>query len=100
VKLIYSEQSVKDLRRLRDFIAEHNPDAAQRIAQQLLDRLDNLVLFPRMGVSVLSAPDPESVRDIILDDYVIRYSCHPETLVVLRMWHHLEMRPGSINLSE
>ena len=90
MKLIYSEQSVKDLKRLRDFIDEHNPTAAQRISQQFLDRLENLVSFPRMGVPVRSAPDPESVRDIILGDYVIRYSCHPETIVVLRMWHHLE----------
>ena len=45
-----------------------------------------------MGVPVRSAPDPESVRDIIWGDYVIRYSCHPETIVVLRMWHHLEER--------
>ena len=92
MKLIYSEQSVKDLKRLRDFIAQHNPNAAQRISQQLLERLGNLVLFPRMGVAVRSAPDPESVRDIILDDTVIRYSCHLETIVVLRMWHHLEER--------
>ena len=92
MKLIYSEQSVKDLKRLRDFIAEHNPNATQRISQQFLERLENLVLFPQMGVAVRSAPDPESVRDIILDNYVIRYSCHLETIVVLRMWHHLEER--------
>ena len=92
MRLIYSEQTVRDLKRLRDFIAQHNPHAAQRISQQFLERLDNLVLFPRMGVPVRSAPDPESVRDIILGDYVIRYSCHPETIVVLRMWHHLEER--------
>ncbi len=92
MNLIYSEQAVKDLQRLRDFIAEHNPNAAQRISQQFLERLGNLILFPRMGVPVRSAPDPESVRDLILGDYVIRYSCHLETIVVLRMWHHPEER--------
>lgn len=92
MKLVYSEPSIRDLRRLRNFIARHNPDVAQRVARELLERLENIAMFPRMGVAVRDAPISESLRDIILDDYIIRYSYHPELVVVLRIWHRLEDR--------
>ena len=87
---IYSEPSIKDMRRLREHIAEYNPQAANRIAQQLVNRLEKLTEFPYLGVPVVAAPNPQTIRDLILDDYIVRYSCHNETIVVLRIWHHLE----------
>lgn len=93
MRLVYSEHAVADLRRLRAFIAEHDPHAAERVARDLVERLETLVCFPRMGVAVRSAPDPESVRDLVLDHYTIRYSCHNETVIVLRLWHHRESGP-------
>ena len=90
MRLVYSEHAVVHLQRLRAFIAEHDPDAAERVGRDLVEPLDNLVRLPRMGVPVRSAPDPESIRDIILDEYVIRYAWHNDTVVVLRLWHHRE----------
>lgn len=92
MKLIYSEQAVGDLRRLRAFIAEHDPSAAARVAEELLTRLDLLRRFPAMGRRVEQAPDPETVRDVVFGAYVIRYLFHGETVAVLRVWHHLEAR--------
>lgn len=46
MRLIYSAEALDDLVRLRDFIAEHNPQAAARIAQQLLQRIEHLRNFP------------------------------------------------------
>lgn len=92
MKLIYSEEAVEDLVRLRAFTAEKDPLAAARIATELIARLENLRLFPTSGRAVESAPNPKSIRDAIFGKYVIRYTTHTEAVVILRIWHHYENR--------
>lgn len=92
MKLIYSQDAIADFARLREFIAKHDPSAAQRIAQELLQRLESLRRFPKIGKAVELAPDPDSMRDVVFGKYVIRYSLHASTVIVLRVWHHNEDR--------
>ena len=93
MRLVYSREAVADLVRLRAFIAEHNPAAAARVAEALIARIENLLVFPHMGRPVAQAPEPEVVRDMIFGNYIVRYSLHGEALVILRLWHHYEERP-------
>jgi plasmid stabilization system protein ParE len=95
MKLAYSEEAVADLVRLRTFIAEKDPSAAARTASELIARIENLRLFPTMGRAVELAPDPKAIRDAIFGKYVIRYTSHPEVVVILRVWHHYEDRVKS-----
>lgn len=90
VKLVYTQDAVDDLNRLREFIAVHNPAAARRVAAELVDKIASLTEFPQRGVPVLLAPAPATIRDLVFSRYVIRYSVHPETLIILRIWHQLE----------
>lgn len=92
MKLIYSELAVKDLTRLRSFIAEHDALSASKVTGQLINKMQALVEFPRMGVPVANAPDPETLRDLILDNYVIRYTLYAESVAILKIWHHRENR--------
>lgn len=96
MRLVYSEDAVADLVHLRAFIAEKDPLAAARVATELIARIENLRLFPAMGRTVELAPDPKTIRDAIFGKYVIRYTTHTETVVILRMWHHYEDREKSI----
>ncbi|MQM38296.1 hypothetical protein KBTX_02306 [wastewater metagenome] len=95
MRRVYAAEAIEDLSRLRAFIAEHDPNAAGRVAAELLERLETLPRFPRMGRPVAAAPEPETVRDMVFGRYVVRYSVHRETLVILRVWHELEGRGGS-----
>ncbi len=90
MRLVYSREAVADLARLREFIADNNPDAAARIAADLIARIDHLCAFPKMGRGVSSAPDPEMVRDFIFGKYVVRYLVSDQAIVILRIWHHYE----------
>lgn len=92
MRLVYSQEAVAALVRLRAFIAEKDPSAAARVAEELIARIENLCLFPRMGVEVGFAPQPAEVRDMVFGNYVVRYSVHAEALAVLRIWHHNEDR--------
>lgn len=88
MKLVYTDEAIEDLQRLREFIAIHNPSAAGRIAAELVGKIDLLPDFPKMGTPVEMAPD--SVRDMVFGKYVIRYSVHTSVIIILRVWHELE----------
>ena len=96
MRLAYSENAVADLVRLREFIAENDPLAAARVAAELLSRIENLGLYPEMGRAVELAPSPKAIRDAVFGKYIVRYSAHTETIVILRIWHHNEDRTPSI----
>lgn len=96
MKLVYSEEAVADLVRLRAFIAEKDPSAAARIAAELITRVENIRLFPEIGRSVSHTPEPTVVRDAAFGKYVVRYTTHSEAIVILRIWHHYENREQSI----
>jgi toxin ParE1/3/4 len=90
MKLIYSAEAVQDLIRLRAFIAEKNPTAAERIAKELVARIDQLCQFPEMGRNVVNAPTPNTIQDFVLSNYIVRYVHHSNAISILRIWHHFE----------
>lgn len=90
MKLVYTDEAIEDLKRLREFIAVHNPTAATRIASELVGKIELLPDFPKMGTPVEIAPVPGSIRDMIFGKYVVRYSAHASVIIILRVWHSLE----------
>lgn len=89
MKLEFSVSAVQDLIRLREFIAVHNPQAAERISLRLRQAIAKLVLHPDIGRPL---PDLENVRELVAGNYVVRYSCFKETVFILRVWHGREYR--------
>jgi plasmid stabilization system protein ParE len=90
VKLVYTDEAIDDLKRLREFIEVHNPSAAAKIAAELVSKIELLPDFPKMGTPVEIAPVPDSVRDMVFGKYVVRYSLHASAIIILRVWHGLE----------
>ena len=76
--------------RLRAFIAEKNPTAARRVAHELVLGLEKLKVFPRIGLEVERAPDPNRMRDLFIGNYPVRYLIGDDTVVILRIWHDKE----------
>ncbi|MDR9469270.1 type II toxin-antitoxin system RelE/ParE family toxin [Marinospirillum sp.] len=90
MKLVYTDDAIEDLQRLRKFIAVHNPSDARRVAAELISKIQLLPDFPRMGTQVELAPVPASLRDMVFGKYVVRYSVHESVIIILRVWHELE----------
>lgn len=90
MKLVYTVEAIEDLKRLREFIAVHNPMAVKSIARELIARIELLSDFPQMGIPVQMSPEPDEIRDIVFGKYLVRYSLHTKTIIILRVWHGLE----------
>ena len=91
MNIAFTPEAIADLTRLREFIADKNPHAAQKAANEILAGLDNLKAYPRIGLPVSSAPNPEIIRDLFIGDYTARYLINnKEQLTILRVWHGKE----------
>ena len=88
MKLIFSKAAVHDLVRLRDFIAQHSPEAAQRVAQRLRGAIQKLVDTPQIGRPVDNMLG--EIRELIFGKYVVRYEVRQQYLYILRIWHGKE----------
>ena len=92
MNLSYSADAIDDLDRLRQFIAQHNEAAANRISLHLVSKIERLADFPQLG-TVIDHPDaPDSIRQLVIQKYIVRYLILTDSVVVLRVWHHREER--------
>ena len=91
MKISYTQEAINDLERLRKYIESKNAFAARRISSELLDGIGNLHSFPKMGLPVARAPDPEVIRDLFVGQYTVRYLLDEDHLVILRVWHGKEI---------
>lgn len=88
-RLRFTASATRDLRRLRDFIAEHDPAAAARVSKRLGRTIRLLRDQPALGKSVEELAE---VRQLVVSDYVVRYTVRGDSVVVLRVWHGRESR--------
>ncbi len=95
MRVRYSPESIEDLIRLRNFIKEKNPVAAHRIANELLDGINKLKLFPEIGLPVARGADPQIIRDLFIGNYTVRYLIGKNEICILRMWHGKEIEKDS-----
>lgn len=90
MKVNYSQEAISDLQKVHDFISDKNPFAARRIAIDLQEGVERLKQFPQMGLPVLKAPEPETIRDLYIGNYTVRYLITDEIIYILRIWHNKE----------
>lgn len=88
-RLQFTASATRDLRRLRDFIAEHDPAAAARVGQRLGRTIRLLRDQPALGRAVDALP---GVRELAVGNYVLRYAATDAEIIVLRVWHGRESR--------
>lgn len=87
MRLQLTPVALSDLKRLRQFIAVKNPQAAQRYSQSLRRSLKNLASQPNIGRLV----DEElNIRELIAGDYLARYRVMGDSVVVFKVRHTKE----------
>ena len=87
-QVFLSDQALSDLERIVAYIAPHNPVAAERLGNQLLDAALSLNTFPERGRAAPEFRRPE-LREIIFRSYRIIYRINrvDRSLEVVRFWH-------------
>jgi len=88
MKTRYSPESIDNLQRVVEFVEVKSPFAACRIVIDLQKGIDKLKQFPKIGLPVLKAFDPEKIRDLYIGNFTMRYLIVDEIIYILRIWHN------------
>ena len=85
-QVILSPLALDDLEQIVRYVASHDPQAAERLGNRLLDHAEKLRDLPQRGGKVRSRP---GVRKLLLWPYLIFYRVneHSRSVEVLRFWH-------------
>jgi plasmid stabilization system protein ParE len=89
--LHWTSKGQSDLVRLYEFLRPINPEAAVRVARQLVAGAKRIPSHPRLGAR-LSEFAPREVRRVLVGDYEIRYEVTDTEIFVLRIFHTREDR--------
>ena len=87
----FTELALADIENIRAYITRDNPSAASRIARELVASADRLSANPRLG-RLGAIP---GTFELIVRSYVLVYEIHRAEIVVLRIWHGRQRRPGT-----
>ena len=79
-------EAFQDLDDIRYYIAQHNPDAADRVVSEIFDTLRRLVAFPQQGHR---RPDLtlRPLRFVVVREYLIAYAPEQKPLWVVAVMH-------------
>ncbi|HEV7404820.1 MAG TPA: type II toxin-antitoxin system RelE/ParE family toxin [Chthoniobacteraceae bacterium] len=90
----FSEEALRDLRDIAEFIARDNLAAAERFGQRLIDEAEAIALHPHAGRIVPEFASP-GIRERIHRSYRIVYEIREPAhlIVVSRFWHAARGRP-------
>jgi plasmid stabilization system protein ParE len=92
--ILFSPDAVEDVERLRTFLDQNNPDAAQRALASIWTAIDRLQEFPDLGIPTEDADIRQIVVRFGASGYIVRYSALPEdeNILITRIWHGREAR--------
>lgn len=90
-ELIWLDSAINDLTRLRQFIADKNPEAAARAAKTIIENTQLILEQPFIGKPVI---DPPEYRDHYVrfgaGGYILRYRIHLDDVYIVHLRHYRE----------
>lgn len=95
-KIIWTEPALADLEAIRDYIAQVNVEAAERIGWDIIRHVEILATFPLIGPTYPRG-SKGTTREIISGNYRIFYRVIEANKVVqiLTIWHGAREEPKS-----
>ena len=65
------------------YIQQDNPEAARKLAQAVIDRIEQLATFPGTG----RRGEVKGTRELVISPYVVVYRHTDEIVEILFLWH-------------
>lgn len=82
----WSDPAIDDLKEISSYISRDSPKYARSITKGIMEMIDHLQRFPRIGKKVPELEDPD-IRVIIYRNYRIFYQIYEQNLEIIRIIH-------------
>ena len=85
-KVIWTRQILEDFENLLEYIGTDAPVAARRLGQKLIDRVELLETYPRLG-AVVPEDDTGTYRQILQGNYRVIYRVDGDAVYLISLYH-------------
>ncbi len=82
----WSLKAENDLNEVIDYIAQDSLEYALSFYEQVREKVENLIQFPKMGRIVPELDEP-TIRELILRNYRIIYRISEKKIQIVRLFH-------------
>ena len=94
VKIFWTDESIKWLKDIHNFIAQNNENVAKKVINEIMDKVEILTNFPLIGQKLNDWPK-ENIRMILYGHYRIVYLVVSDIRIdILGIYH------GALDLKE
>jgi len=92
--ILLSPDAVEDVERLRLFLDQHSPAAAQHALASIWRAIERLEEFPNLGMQTEDAELRQIVVRFGASGYIVRYAvlADAQDILITRIWHGREAR--------
>ena len=91
LRLRINQIVVKDLKNIKDYIAEDNEEYAAKTIKEIYDKFENLQMFPGMGSDLSRRVSfRTNYKYAIWEDYVIIYKISSEYVEIYRVMNRYQ----------
>jgi len=86
IKLRINPLVAADLKNMKDFISEDNPDMALQTIRQIYNKFENIQQFPGMGADLQKRVNFKTdYKYVVFNNYVILYKIGKEYIEIFRV---------------
>lgn len=85
-EIVWTTDALADLDSIVQHIARRSPEYAPVFVQKVVDAVERLGDFPRLG-RVAPEFNDRSLREIIFQNYRIIYKIQGEIIAIIAVWH-------------
>jgi addiction module RelE/StbE family toxin len=86
MKVLWTEESRRDLSEICDFISLDSPSSAEHVLLEIVDSTRRLTRFPESGRRVPGWPE-QHLREVICPPYRVVYTIENRVVVILAVLH-------------
>ena len=86
MKIEWTKPALSDLESIRDYIKRDSEYYASRFVERIIEAVENLEKFPRMGRGVPEAEE-ENIRELLFYNYRIMYRIETGRILILTILH-------------
>ena len=86
MQIIWEEDAISDLTEMREYIAQFNPTAAEKLGKKIIETANLLIDNPTLG----KVGRLYETREIVIPDtsYTLIYYTESQSISILRVFHH------------
>lgn len=90
-QIIISAKATRDLRKIREYLQQFNPEAAQKAAATIIDATNQILSYPLSGKPLEDIPEyRELIRPFGSGSYTICYRVDFDQIIIVGIKHSKE----------